>query len=358
MSNTERNCDNQTASLYQKQNPWVSLLRIIMCFIVVCDHFEPTSNTIAENFVIQYGNIAVPCFMFLSFYFMGDDIKKNRTDKIKNRILRLYIPIFVWNIIYFGCKNIIFVVLGNPTEIIGINSLIEGLLFTHVLGLANQLWFLFSQIIILIVIVIFLSYAKNDKYQNVMLIFLIAIALFIEYSGVNNNLFGSAAYSVRYPLGRSIECLPYAAAGLLYSWHLKDKNILIKICLLVASTLLAVISRVYVPTQEGFGYSDLFLLFSSTAICILTFSLPDLFKGGLRIALNYIGSCTMGIYCTHNLVGWMIQSVRSHIPLLEKTLPIDTLLFDTIVFALCLLFTTLIRCINHKLKWKWLKYTM
>ena len=37
----------KTVNVYKKQNPWVSILQIFMCFVVIRDHFVPTGNTIA-----------------------------------------------------------------------------------------------------------------------------------------------------------------------------------------------------------------------------------------------------------------------------------------------------------------------
>ena len=41
----------KTVNVYKKQNPWVSILRIFMCFVVIRDHFVPTGNTLAQKIV-------------------------------------------------------------------------------------------------------------------------------------------------------------------------------------------------------------------------------------------------------------------------------------------------------------------
>ena len=221
--------------------------------------------------------------MFLSFYFMGEDIKLLKGERIKHRILRLYIPIFVWNIIYFGCKNIIFLICDKPEDIIGLNGLIEGLLFTHYPGLAAQLWFLFSQIVILVITCISLSYVDSNKCKNMVLVVMTAFALIVEYMGVNSELFENAVFAVKYPLGRVTECIPYAMFGILYSWNFKGKNTVTKYVLLVICIIIATISRLFILQPAGFGYGGFYLLFSSTSICILVLILPDFFiKGALR----------------------------------------------------------------------------
>lgn len=66
----------------------------------------------------------------------------------------------------------------------------------------------------------------------------------------------------------------------------------------------------------------------------------------------------MGIYCLHMLVGWLGTSACSRISMLGEIMHINTLMFDAIIFMVCLVLTIFIRCINNKLNWKWVKYTV
>lgn len=342
---------------YYKLNPWVSLLRIFMCFVVIRDHFGTNGDTLAQKIVAQFELLAVPCFMFLSFYFMGEDIKLLKIEKIKNRLLRLYIPIFVWNIIYWVCKNLFYLIYNKKEQIIGINGLIEGLLFGHYSGLAFQLWFLFVQIIILLIVCIILSYVQNDKGKNYILLIMLLLCYIIEYMKINNELFDSSAYAIKYPMGRIIECIPYAIIGILYSWNFKEKHIICQICFLLFCTVATIISRFYIPAPSGFGYSGVYLLFSSTAICVFSFILPNVFFRG-RILINYVGTCTMGIYCLHVLIGQWAVAESSSINILKNILFVNTLIFDAIIFVTCLVITIFIRYLNRKLKWSWIKYSV
>jgi len=346
----------ETENLYHKQNPWVSLLRIIMCFAVIQIHYVPEGNTVAQRIVGELGQIAVPCFMFISFYFMGDDIKQLKHDRIRKRILRLYIPIFVWNIIYFGCKNIIFIIFKKTEEIISIKDLIKGILFTHYQGLPAQLWFLFVQIIILIIVCIILSYAENIKYKNAVLIVMAITAIIMEYAGINYDLFESSAYPVKYTLGRVIECIPYAAFGIFYNWNMRDKKNSIKVCVLLTCLFLTVMSRLCTSQPAGFGYGGLYIFFASASVCVLTLIIPDVIAGRLRAVINYIGSCTMGVYCVHMLIGWMVLIAGSKYSVIERIMCINTLFFDAYIFIISLGITIFIRCINQKLNWKWVNY--
>lgn len=59
---------------YSKHNAWISLLRIFMCIVVIQDHFGTSGTTILQKGVGFFGALAVPVFMFISFYFMVNDL--------------------------------------------------------------------------------------------------------------------------------------------------------------------------------------------------------------------------------------------------------------------------------------------
>ena len=80
--------------------------------------------------------------------------------------------------------------------------------------------------------------------------------------------------------------------------RLKEKILYIVICVVVT-----VIARFIDSTPFGFGYSGIYLLFFSAAICGLALTLPDAIHGKLRVMINYVGACTMGIYCLH--INWV-----------------------------------------------------
>lgn len=349
---------------YKKQNPWISILRILLCFAVIQYHYNTAGETILQKYVAVFGRVAVPCFMFISFYFMSGDVKDSNTEKIKNRLLRLYVPILFWNVFNWTLFNAFYIRSGNKESIIGIKALLESLLFTHYPGMPAHLWFLFAQIVVLVLCSILLSFGKNEKEKIVILVSLIVGALILQYTGVNFELFNGANPVITYSLGRCIECVPFAGCGLLYAWLVKERGTdakdskwIANIAIATVSLSIAMIAFVADFTPANFGYGGLYPMFISVAICVFTFIIPDVLKGNVRSVLNFIGSCTMGIYCMQGIVGWFLPYIGTKISAIGNRLYIGTLVFDTWIFIVGLAVTTVVRVINSKLKLKWIEWS-
>lgn len=156
-----------------------------------------------------------------------------------------------------------------------------------------------------------------------------------------------------YPLGRVIECIPYAVIGIIYSWCFHNQSLYkIKIPVWIMCIIFSVVSRKIIPEIPGFGYNGLYLLLSATSICLFVLNLPDIFKGNIRIIINWFGSCTMGIYCLHLLIGKTLNI------LMPNRLFQGTLLFDLIILVLGILGTVIIRSVFQSTNKKWLSYML
>ena len=342
---------------YKNQNPWISIFRIILCLSVIQYHYNTVGVTMLQRIIAVFGKVAVPCFMFLSFYFMAGDIKSGNTEKIQNRLLRLYVPIFVWNMINWLLFNAFYIRSGSRENIIGIKALLESVLFTHYPGMPAHLWFLFAQIVVLVLICIFLSFGKNEKEKIAILVAMILAALVIQYSGVNFELFNGANQVITYSLGRCIECIPFAACALLYAWIIKDKNATVKIAVATVSVCFTMICAFVKLEAPGFGYSGFYPVLFAIAACSFIFLLPDKIDGTVRACLNYVGSCTMGIYCMQGIIGWFLPYIGARIPAIGNRLGSGTLVFDAWIFVVGLLVTIVARVVNSKLNWKWIEWS-
>ena len=340
----------------KKQNPWISILRIFMCFAVIQYHFVTAVNTLPQKTMAVFGNLAVPCFMLVSFYFTNQVLKYGDKDKLKKRLARLYVPIFAWNIISFIVINVIVLLLGNKDGVIKFKTLLLSFVFPHCPGLPSHLWFLYAQMIILIVMFFILSVAKSDKAKQIVLVMLIIAAFILQYTGANFALFEGTLDAVKYSLGRCIECLPYAAIGTLFAWFFKESKKVFSIVAGLVGLILAVVCKYIDKGPAGFAYSGLYLFFASTSICIIVFALPDIIKGKVRGYINYVGSCTMGIYCLHGLVGWLLERLCASANIANRILKPETLIFDSFIFIIGFIVTATIRIINKRFKLRWVEY--
>jgi len=348
---------------YANQNIWVSLLRILMCFVVVQIHFQTIRVTDMQIKIHYLDDVAVPCFMFVSFYYMAKAILNSDIEKFKSRLLRLYIPVLFWNTFYFVVKNIVSItVYGESYR--NLRSLFISFFCSNFDGLANQLWFLIVQIFELIALFIFLQFGKSQKTKLVMLCSLLIITFVYEYWGIFYEFFAYGQYETRYTLGRSMECMPFAICGILFYWLKNIRNAKLIYAIPVITLPLTYYFRHHGPDVSNWtwGYSGFYIFFFTLAICTLVFCLPVFKTEKLKpvnIAINWLGSLTMGVYCLHLLVGWALDIIASfHMDLFPTRFGRDTLVFDVIVFAISIVITILVKFVCSKLKCKLPDYIM
>ena len=321
----------------KKQNPWISLFRVILCIVVIQIHFPLNETSLLGRWSALASPYAVPCFMFLSFYFMTDDVMGLNRDRIKERLLRLYIPILFWNTVYFLVLNLF----GAG---ISVKKLIMSFMLAHGEGLCVPLWFLMAQLLDLIFIVIVFQYLPDEKARIFASVFILILTFVLLKAGIITELFETASYELKYPLQRTVQCVPYAVLGLLSSCCLKDKKVRIKVITVVAFVLVGFISF-------KLSLGEVATSMVVAALCEIVLMVPDdVIKGRLRILLNYLGACTMGIYCVHLLLGMRLNGAFS------GRLHSGNMTFILSIFLLGLLISIIIRLINRKLNWKFLTY--
>lgn len=264
----------------KRQNPWISLFRIGLCIVVIQIHFPLNETSLLSRYLTMVSPYAVPCFMFLSFYFMSNDIMGLNRNKIKERLLRLYIPILFWNTVYFVILNLLGV--GVP-----IKKLIMSFMLAHGEGLCVPLWFLMAQLLDLIFIVIVFQYLPDEKARIIALGAILVLSFILLKTGIATELFESASYELKYPLQRTMQCIPYAVLGMLSSSCLKDRKIRIKVITIFAFLLVGGISF-----KLSLGEVTTSMVVAT--LCEIVLMVPEGFiKGKLRVLLNYLGACTM-----------------------------------------------------------------
>ncbi|MCQ2516484.1 MAG: acyltransferase [Saccharofermentans sp.] len=346
---------------YANQNIWVSLLRVFMCFVVVQIHFQTLECTRPQKFIHFFDELAVPCFMFISFYFMGKALLNLDMEKFKSRLIRLYAPVLFWNVFYFVAKNIINYACYNELYRTP-RCLAMALAWSNFDGLASQLWFLMAQIFDLIAIFIILQFGKTDKQKILFLCTAIVITFIYEYWKLFLEFFLNGPYATIFTIARAMECFPFAACGVIFYWLQKDKKIKLLYFAPIITVVLAVGAKFFTIDTSGwsFGYNGLYNFFLTLAICTFALCLPTLNSSRFKpvnIAINWLGSLTMGIYCTHLFVGWILDIISSfNMNLFPNRFYRDTLIFDAIVFIIGALFTILIKLLAQKTKWKWISY--
>jgi hypothetical protein len=157
-----------------------SILRMYLCFVVVNDHlFKSKLKNIYLVKFLQNG-ISVPIFFIMSFFLCHKLFSLNDIIKIKLRLERLIIPYIFWPIIIWSFNNIFHFLLGMKMKI-SIYGLMIQILTGHYFVIV--LWFQLN----LIIITILLFFIHKLSYKNALyiLINLLIISYFFQYSGIN-----------------------------------------------------------------------------------------------------------------------------------------------------------------------------
>ncbi len=319
----------------------ISLLKLLLCYIVVVDHFQPQNETLMQHIAYFTGNMAVPCFMFLSFYLTRRIFDECSADALKNRLKRLFMPILFWTAAYY----ILFSVVDG---LIDWREMIYSLIYGSSFALNSALWFLNIQII-LVCILFIVCYISDSALKRTVILFCILTGSFIlQYTGVNHYLYSSAVYESRFALGRILETMPFAISGLLYAQY-RDKlsplhHIILCACLLAVSFIEPAFSNNPVP---GYGYGGLGLFCRSAFVCICFMNLPQIKSAACSAAINTLAKYTLGVYCLHWGVGTFLDAVtlKSGVSFFQ-----GTLFFDSVIYLISFIATFVMAFIAKKLK--------
>lgn len=290
-----------------KQNYGVSILKTLMCFVVVCCHFLPETISTEYRWIIFLERCAVPVFMFISFFYFGNKIQKKSVD-LTYRCNQLYFPLFSWAIVYFLVYSSLFYILhiGNK---ISIADFLWQCFTGHSASINPAMWFQIVLILYTVIIYGLFNYL-DKKFFALLLVVFSVISYYLQYSGILYDILSGLRFELRFPIGRVFEMLPIVALSLLIgpflnSFKYKHLNIGLGVFLVGIAYCLYLAELKFFGFVGNFGYSGISLAVFSLGIFNIFYSLPEVFlknKNVIRIITKY----TMGIYCIHNLVGRII----------------------------------------------------
>lgn len=331
-------------------NYGIDILRIWMCFEVILLHFWTYihSGNPFLDFFGEFRNLAVPCFMFLSFLLCAHILDKPelRFDDIKKRIRRIVIPILFWSIAYYILFNVGYLLLGKGNPI-NLSDLLLQIIVGHVYN--APMWFLNDMLALTIVVIVM---NRLVPYNRLILanICLTTVSLFFCLSGLNFRCFGGMSFELRYPIGRFFEMLPYVGfANILFLSRKHFPYNLRRLTLCIFLTLICCAAWIlsYIDWPDTFGYGSPYQYIMTGPLVLLMCFLPfDSIRAPLRRILSYIAHYTLGIYCVHFSVGIICNNLCSHFGLPENTFAGCIAIFF-ISFAVC--------CVIAAFPWSWIK---
>lgn len=289
-------------------NYGLALLRALMCFEVVLCHFW-TSDV--PKFLIPFSmlrGLAVPVFMFLSFYLTEHTFLEYNKTKAKKRIWRVIYPQIGWAIIYWLGYTIGQFIIKD----IGVrfSDLCWQMFTGHSPRLNSSMWF--QTVLILLTVIYILIFKYFEVKKGLLIIYVMMfVAFIIQYSGINFRLFDSLRYELKYPLGRFCEMIPYATIGFSCAYFnvfekVKEKRIFSIIMFGLASLFLLKYS--FINWASGFGYSNNNCLLLGFFVIGFAYLIPfEKLSQKAKKVLKFLTKYTLGIYCMHRIVAEFLK---------------------------------------------------
>ncbi len=290
-----------------KRNYAIDVLKVFLTFEVVLIHFWDLDDAHGLLRMFKaFESCAVPAFMVISFFLTSKYIINANTEKIRGRIIRLVIPFLFWglfNWIVMICAELVL----RIDLIDGIRVLVLQLLMGNGFHVNAPLWYI--AVLIWITILYFMIFKFCSKRCAFIVIGVFSIICLIQqYFGVFFVMFSNFSFELKYPLGRFFEMIPHATVGLLigyvlHNYRFKHKGSVFCISLLVSITWVYTYDLIKRP--NGFGYSGLSLMIVSSALFFVALCFPWIpQENGIVLKIvRIITKHTLGIYCTHYLIG-------------------------------------------------------
>lgn len=339
--------DNIVSKRNDRINYGIALLKMLMCFEVILIHFwvGPVTYTLIP--FSKLVGLAVPTFMFLSFYFAEKSFLTIDDNKIKKRMWRIGYPQIGWALIYWSIYCILQI---KNSSGITFYDLLWQILTGHSPKINPSMWF--QTVLILLTIVYVLIFRLFKDRKGLILIFFITIfSLWFQYSGYNLMLFGSLRYELKFPLGRICEMFPYASIGF-FTAHFDVFNRLKKyrlICVILFGVISMFLFKYnnIIPPSIGYCYSHHNNLLHVFFVVGFAFLLPfERFSIKEKNLLQHITRYTLGIYCMHRLIAFLLNLALAIIGL-----ELNSFLFCVIIYIIAFC-TSFVMC---KLSSKYLK---
>lgn len=326
----------------KKYNVGIALLRILMCFQVVVDHFYAFEDEgIIKSILDFYSSLAVPVFVILAFVYLDIDSICSDKDSFLKRMYRLVVPHIIWAFVYFVLYWLLDFVHGYS---LGIHRGIKGLLSLIITGSALNpaAWFMVDLIIVTIMFAAIYRIC-GAKRGFAILLFLMVLSWALQYSGlwhsaINMLFTGTPFY---WTVGRIIEVIPFAVGGLLIRKYnlmnyIQESQGIRRITIILVSIVCIVLLfclRNYTEIENDFMYSGVPRAIKAT-FTIVVFGAMNFKPFGEKIesAIVKISKHTMAVFFMHNMIGTVLLKTAVFAKIMEAYR--GTIFICVIIFAI------------------------
>jgi len=193
----------------------IEILRAFLCFRIVLFHYYSSKNNYINK--LRKNLFQVPCFFFISFYFLYPIISTKKILKMRIRLERLFIPYIIYPNFIWIINNLMFYLINFNiyNRYLTLIELKTQLIVAKGIAGLGALWFLFN---LLILTFIFFIASFLVKKNYILFFQIISLTSYIiQYSGINYRLFIQYSSKIRMSIGNLIETFPLAIGAFFFS---------------------------------------------------------------------------------------------------------------------------------------------
>lgn len=290
----------------------IEILRMFLCFRIVLLHYYSSNNIYILK--LKSHQYQVPCFFFISFYFLYPIISEVNSKKLILRLERLLIPYIIYPIFVWLINNLMFLIFNfnRFNRFLTLNELKTHLVVGKGIFGIGVLWFHFN--LIILTLLFFISSFFLKKYFLSFFHIVVYFSYIIQYSGKNYNFFKQFRINILMSVGNLLETLPLAIVSFslvsnnFIQWALKNKKMyIIFSCFSLYLTFnFNIFSDLIGNSSAGIKKLIIsFLLFTNSFI--LSIQNINIKINSLFVFIRKITKYTQGIYCLHFLIQYYIK---------------------------------------------------
>lgn len=281
--------DRISVTVESSRNGAIDLVRVLACYAVLSMHFG--DGGIGRR-------LAVPSFMFLSFYLSGSRLMNGDWQYLKHRLLRLFLPYSFWGAMGFF--------LGN---LMGGEYSTGDLLMQICTGYPTAAHLYYVTLVMIFTVVVFLVGKVWRTWSDYIFLILFLMSFVLQYTGWNYDMFNVIPGIVKHTPGRIVELLPLAIAGIWFAkaeGSCKNHMLPCVVVTLIVFVVALIMFYAKIPIMpRGFGCGGLQPTIMSITLCGAMILMGKIFGDAKMFShvICSVGAMTSGIYFMHVIVG-------------------------------------------------------
>lgn len=257
-----------------ERNSGIELLRMILSFWIVLFHCIKVKNKYLINIIFKK-RFHVPTFIFISFYFLYNNLCNRNINKMKSRLERLLIPYIILPLIVWTFNNSLYFIIkyNRFNRVLKFYDLIIQLIIGR--KFIGVFWFQFELIFFNIFFYIISFLFKNNFLFILQIIGIIYVV--IQYNEINYFFFIKFKTTISKTLGYFAETAPIAILSLSLASinFIKSLQNYGRKAIFFSVTFLYLLFNYNIFSEiKGFGYRGIIKIIGSMLLFIIFYLVP------------------------------------------------------------------------------------